>query len=103
MNLGRANFRLFKELLDEISWEAVLREKGAEKKLSTLQGYPSESTRALHLLEQESKQGRKETSRAWQGPASQTEGKEETVSAVETRACHMGRKQGCCPDLQRGD
>ena len=31
LNFGRANFRLFKELLDEISWEAVLREKGAEK------------------------------------------------------------------------
>ena len=31
LNFGRANFRLFKELLDEISWEAVLREKGAEE------------------------------------------------------------------------
>jgi len=28
---SRANFRLFKKLLDEISWEAVLRDKGVEE------------------------------------------------------------------------
>jgi len=28
---SRANFRLFKELLDEIPWEAVLRDKGVEQ------------------------------------------------------------------------
>ena len=31
LNFGRANLRLFKELLDKITWEAVLREKGVEK------------------------------------------------------------------------
>jgi len=28
LNFRRANLRLFEELLDEISWEAVLRDKG---------------------------------------------------------------------------
>lgn len=28
LTFGRANFRLFKELLGEISWKAVLRDKG---------------------------------------------------------------------------
>jgi len=31
LNSGRVNFRLFKELLDEISWETVLRDKGVEE------------------------------------------------------------------------
>ncbi len=31
LNFRRANFRLFKELLDEISWEAVLRDNGAQR------------------------------------------------------------------------
>jgi len=26
LNFGRENFRLFKELLDEVSWKAVLRD-----------------------------------------------------------------------------
>jgi len=30
LNLGRVNFRLLKELLDEVPWEAVFRDKGAE-------------------------------------------------------------------------
>ena len=30
LNLGRVNFRLFKELLDGVPWEAVFRDKGAE-------------------------------------------------------------------------
>jgi len=28
LNFGRVNFRLFKELLDEIPWETLLRDKG---------------------------------------------------------------------------
>jgi len=32
LNIRRANFRLFKELLDEISWETVLTNKGTERK-----------------------------------------------------------------------
>ena len=31
LNFRRANFRLFKDLLDEISCEAILRDKGAEQ------------------------------------------------------------------------
>ena len=31
LNFRRSNFRLFKELLDEISWENVLRDKGVEQ------------------------------------------------------------------------
>ena len=31
LNVGSVNFRLFKKLLDEISWEAVLRDKGVEE------------------------------------------------------------------------
>ena len=31
MNSRRANFNLFKELLDETSWEAVLRDKGVDQ------------------------------------------------------------------------
>ena len=38
-----------------------------------------------------------------QGPADQAEGKEGRVQAVEARACHLGRKQGCCLKLQRCD
>lgn len=30
-NLRRANFRLFKELLDEILWETILRDLGSEQ------------------------------------------------------------------------
>ena len=36
---------------------------------------------------------------AMQLSAGQTEGAEEIVVAVETRVCHLGRIQGCCPDL----
>ena len=32
LNFGGANLRLLKELLDEISWEAVLRDKGVEER-----------------------------------------------------------------------
>lgn len=32
LNFERVNFRLFKELLDEISWETVLTNKGTEQK-----------------------------------------------------------------------
>lgn len=38
---------------------------------------------------------------AQQGPARQTEGKERCIQALETRTCHLGRIQGCRPDLQR--
>lgn len=31
LNFQGANFRLFKELMDDISWEAVLRDKGVEE------------------------------------------------------------------------
>ena len=31
LNFGRASFGLFKELLDEISWETVLRDKEVEE------------------------------------------------------------------------
>ena len=31
-NLGRANLRLFKELLAQISWDAVLRDKDVEQR-----------------------------------------------------------------------
>ena len=40
---------------------------------------------------------------AMQLSAGQTEGAEEIVVAVETRVCHLGRIQGRCLDLQRGD
>jgi len=36
-------------------------------------------------------------------PAGHTEGEERCVQALETRACHLGRVQGCCPDLQTQD
>ena len=29
-----------------------------------------------------------------------TEGEERCIQALKTRACHLGRVQGCCPDLQ---
>ena len=32
---------------------------------------------------------------AQQGPAGHTEGEERCVQALETRACHLGRVQGC--------
>jgi len=32
LNFRRANFRLFKELLDEIPWETVLRDKGMKQR-----------------------------------------------------------------------
>lgn len=38
---------------------------------------------------------------AQQGPARQTESKERCIQALETRTCHLGRIQGCHPDLQR--
>ena len=39
---------------------------------------------------------------AMQLSAGQTDGAEEIVVAVETRACHLGRIQGRCLDLQGG-
>jgi len=37
---------------------------------------------------------------AQQGPAGHTEGKERCLQALETRVCHLGRTEGCCPGLQ---
>ena len=45
LNFGRANFKLFKELLAKIPWDAVLKDKDVEE--SWLQGFLSESTGAL--------------------------------------------------------
>ena len=46
LTFGRANFRLFKELLDEISWKAVLGDKGVEESWLLFKD-AQESTRAL--------------------------------------------------------
>ena len=40
---------------------------------------------------------------AQQGLSGQAEGKERDIQALETRASHLGRIQGCHPDLQMWD
>lgn len=50
-----------------------------------------QSAGALHPYMQEIKQGKQETSRAEQGPAAQTEGKEGHVQGVEVGMCGLGR------------
>jgi len=58
LNFGRAYFRLFEESLDEITWEALLRDKGIEA--SSLL-FKDVFQRAQEL----SKKGRKEACSAW--------------------------------------
>ena len=55
------------------------------------------------MILQENRQRRQETRVAQQGPAGQTEGKEGHLQAMvrRTRMSHLGRIQGCCPDMQR--
>lgn len=67
------NFRLLKELLDEIPWETVFRDRGTEQ---SWQGFKDafESASALCLPEKEIRQMRQETGVAEQGSTNQTEG-----------------------------
>ena len=101
LNLERANFRLFKELLDEISWEALLRDKGVEESWLF---FRDAFLRAQELsISPNKKVGRGGRKLTGLGKDLQVRLREETVPGVETRVCQLGRKQGCCPNLQRED
>ena len=55
-------------MLDEISWEEVLRDKVVDQGWLLFKD-AFLRTEALHLSEQESRQRRQQISMAWQGPA----------------------------------
>jgi len=98
---GRTQFWLFKESPDEIPWEAVLSDRGAEQSWQLLKEifpFPPSCP-----VVQEKKQGRQETSMAGQGAAGQTEGQKGHEWAEGAGMCYPGRILGCCADMQRWD
>lgn len=97
LNFGRAGFGLFGELLDGISWKAVLRDRGVEERWLL---FKDAFLRAQELsVPQNKKAGREGRKPTWLGKDLLVRLREEIVPAVETRVCHLGRIQGCCPDL----
>ena len=87
-DFGRVNFRLFKELLAKISWDAVLKDKDVEESwLLFKDAFLRAQELSVPLNKKAGRVGRKLT---WLSKdlLGQTEGKERCKQALETKACH---------------
>ena len=82
--------------MDKISWEEVIREKEVEQRWLLFNFF----MRAQELsIPRKKKTGMGGKKPAWLGKDLLV--KEGQIQTVEARVCHLGRIQGCCPDLQR--
>ena len=100
LNFRRVNFGLFKELLDEISWEPVLRFKWM---VQCWQHFKNPVLRAQELsITQYKKSGGWGRKATWLSKDQLVkQGKEGKAQAVEAGRCSLGRIQKCHPDGQR--
>ena len=88
LNFGIANFKLFKELLAKILWDAVIKDKDVEESwLLFKDAFLRAQELSVPLNKKAGRVGRKLT---WLSKdlLGQTEGKERCKQALETKACH---------------
>jgi len=93
------NFRLFKELLEEISWEAVLRDKGVEQ--SWLLFEDAFLRAQVISIPQTKKTGREGGKPSWLGKDQLVKRSKKKGMSLETRMCHLGRIHGWYLDMRR--
>lgn len=92
LNFRRGNLFLFKELLDKLSWEAVVRSRYLFK--NTL-------LRAQELSISQCMKSSKGGRPAWLNGDLLIKQRDKKAQAVKVGTCGLGRVQGCCSDTWR--
>jgi len=100
LDLRRANFALFKELLRGILWARDLEGRGVHECWSLFKRSLPPCTGAVHPPEKEIKQRRQETCMDEQGASSGAQVEEKGPWNVERGAGHLGRVQECGQSVQ---
>lgn len=104
MNFRRTDFQLFKELLDEIPWEVLLRDKGVEQRWQLLKDAILRAQELLILwYKKSSREGTASLAQLSKDLPVKLRKNRDSIPYSTACTHDMGRAQGCHLDVQQWD